>query len=98
MSFTPRLFLATALSPEQKEITLDESASRYLIKVLRLEPGARFFGFDAQAIEYEVQLLQTDVIPATAAVLSRHEKRELGRAIGLPWPKACQKDRKSISF
>jgi 16S rRNA (uracil1498-N3)-methyltransferase len=75
MSFIPRLFLATAPSPEQKEIVLDESASRYLVKVLRLESGARFFGFDSQAIEYEFQLLQTDVIPATAAVLSRREKK-----------------------
>jgi 16S rRNA (uracil1498-N3)-methyltransferase len=74
MSFTPRLFLATAPSPDQKEITLDESASRYLVKVLRLESGAKFLGFDEQAVEYELQLSQTDVVPATAAVLSRRSK------------------------
>jgi 16S rRNA (uracil1498-N3)-methyltransferase len=76
MSFIPRLFLATTPLPEQKEITLDESASRYLIKVLRLESGAKFLGFDAQAAKYELSLQQTDVIPATAAILSRREKSQ----------------------
>ncbi len=74
MSFVPRLFLATAPAPEQKEITLDESASRYLVKVLRLTPGARFLGFDAQAVEYELVLYQTDPVQATASILSRREK------------------------
>jgi 16S rRNA (uracil1498-N3)-methyltransferase len=74
MSFTPRLFLATVPPPEQKEITLDESASRYLVKVLRLESGTKFLGFDTQAVEYELVLNRTDVIPATATLLSRREK------------------------
>jgi 16S rRNA (uracil1498-N3)-methyltransferase len=74
MSFIPRLFLATVLLPEQKEITLNESASRYLVKVLRLESGARFLGFDSQAREYELVLQQTDTIPATAKILSCREK------------------------
>jgi 16S rRNA (uracil1498-N3)-methyltransferase len=73
MSFIPRLFLATAPSPEQKEIPLDENASRYLIKVLRLKPGARFLGFDARAVEYELILKQTEPLPATASVVSRRE-------------------------
>jgi 16S rRNA (uracil1498-N3)-methyltransferase len=76
MSFIPRLFLATAPTPEEKEIVLDESASRYLVKVLRLESGARFWGFDSQATEYELSLQQTDLIPATAKILSRRGKSE----------------------
>jgi 16S rRNA (uracil1498-N3)-methyltransferase len=76
MSFIPRLFLATAPTPEEKEIVLDESASRYLIKVLRLESGTRFLGFDSQATEYELALQQIDLIPATAKVLSRREKNK----------------------
>jgi 16S rRNA (uracil1498-N3)-methyltransferase len=76
MSFTPRLFLATAPLTEQKEITLDESASRYLTKVLRLESGARFLGFDSQATEYELALQQTDNVPVTAKILSRQEKAQ----------------------
>ena len=73
MSFIPRLFLATAPSLDQKEILLDESASRYLIKVLRMESGSRFLGFDAKAVEYELILNQTESIPATATVLSCRE-------------------------
>ena len=76
MSFIPRLFLAMVPLPEEKEIILDESASRYLIKVLRLESGTRFLGFDSRATEYELSLQQTDLIPATAKVLSRREKSE----------------------
>jgi len=74
MSFIPRLFLATVPLAEQKEIVLDESASRYLVKVLRLESGARFLGFDSQATEYELTLQQINSIPVTAKILSRHEK------------------------
>ncbi|HTA77762.1 MAG TPA: 16S rRNA (uracil(1498)-N(3))-methyltransferase [bacterium] len=96
MSFTPRLFLATAPSPDQKEITLDESASRYLVKVLRLELGAKFLGFDAQAVEYELQLNQTDVVPATATVISRNKKKEMGQgnwiALGQSLPKGPKID------
>jgi 16S rRNA (uracil1498-N3)-methyltransferase len=76
MSFIPRLFLATSPLPEQKEIVLDESASRYLVKVLRLESGTRFLGFDSQATEYELALQQTENIPATAKILSRQEKSQ----------------------
>src|SRR6185369_5893316 len=74
MSFIPRLFLASVPAPEQKEITLDESASRYLVKVLRLTAGARFLGFDAKAVEYELTLHRTDPVQATASILSRREK------------------------
>jgi 16S rRNA (uracil1498-N3)-methyltransferase len=71
MSFVPRLFLATEPAADQKELLLDESASRYLAKVLRLEKGARFVGFDARSNEYELELNSVDAIPATALILSR---------------------------
>lgn len=71
MSFTPRLFLPTAPADEQKEFVLDESASRYLVKVLRLEKGGRFIGFDARSNEYELELGPVESMPVIAAVLSR---------------------------
>ena len=74
MSFIPRLFLATAPLPNQNEMVLEESASRYLVKVLRLESGARFLGFDIRGVEYELVLNQIESIPALATVVSRREK------------------------
>jgi 16S rRNA (uracil1498-N3)-methyltransferase len=72
MSFTPRLFLATPPSVKAKELLLDESASRYLVKVMRLENGARFVGFDAQSNEYELELGPVEGLLVTAKVLSCH--------------------------
>ena len=52
MSSAPRVFLS-AVPPGQKEITLDEATSRYLIKVLRMGEGAHFSGFDGEGTRYQ---------------------------------------------
>lgn len=74
MSFIPRLFLP-AVPKDQKEIILDPSASRYLVKVLRLTEGARFSGFDAQSFQYEMTLRKADPQAAVAALLSKSEPK-----------------------
>ncbi len=70
MSFIPRLFLPP-ISPDQKEILLDELASRYLVKVLRLAEGSKFFGFDNQGFQYDLTLKNTGSHSVTASVLLR---------------------------
>ena len=95
MSFIPRLFLP-AFPKGQKEIILDESASRYLVKVLRLSEGSSFGGFDNQSVQYELSLKIADPQHAVALVLSRREKsRDLSRdfiALGQSLPKASKMD------
>lgn len=95
MSFIPRLFLPVV--PEnQHEITLDESASRYLVKVLRFTEGSIFKGFDSQGREYELALKKIDAEQSTASVLARHEKNlveaKLSIALGQSLPKAAKMD------
>jgi 16S rRNA (uracil1498-N3)-methyltransferase len=95
MSFIPRLFLPN-VPLGQKEISLDESSSRYLTKVLRLTEGVRFFGFDSQSIQYELVLKKADQKQAVAEVLSRSEinKGDFQNfiALGQSLPKAAKMD------
>lgn len=95
MSFIPRLYLS--LIPQgQKEITLDESATRYLVKVLRLGEGARFEGFDTQGGQYELTLKNIQGAQASATVLSRQEPNtgaeSLSFTLGQSLPKASKMD------
>src|ERR1019366_6108186 len=95
MSFIPRLFLPH-VPPGQKEIVLDESATRYLTKVLRLEEGAHILGFDPQSLQYELVLKKADSNQAVAEVLSRSEKNKGNSqnliALGQSLPKAAKMD------
>ena len=95
MSFIPRLFLPN-VSPEQKEIVLDESSTRYLVKVLRLVEGAHFFGFDPQSIQYELVLKNADSNQALAQILFRSEQNKRDSqgliALGQSLPKAAKMD------
>ncbi len=95
MSFIPRLFLP--MVPEnQQEITLDESASRYLVKVLRFTKGSIFKGFDSQGRQYDLALKETDAKQAIASVVARHEKNSISAgvfvALGQSLPKAGKMD------
>lgn len=95
MSFVPRLFLPSILK-SQTEITLDESATRYLVKVLRMGEGNRFGGFDAKGRQYELALKKTEGEQAFAAVLSCREPLEglarLSLTLGQSLPKASKMD------
>ncbi len=95
MSFIPRLFL-NAVPKDRNEIILDESASRYLLKVLRLEEGGLFLGFDAQSVQYELSLKKADPQGALASILSRSEPQAGGNqsyiALGQSLPKASKMD------
>ncbi len=95
MSFIPRLFLSSV--PEnQQEITLDESASRYLVKVLRLTEGSTFKGFDSQGQQYELALKKADARQSMVSVLIRHKKnpddKNIFLALGQSLPKAAKMD------
>lgn len=95
MSFVPRLFLPTV--PEnQHEITLNESASRYLVKVLRFTEGSVFKGFDSQGRQYELALKIMDAKQATASVVTRHDRNvdrtDIFIALGQSLPKAAKMD------
>lgn len=95
MSFIPRLFLPS-ISENQGEITLDESASRYLVKVLRFTEGSIFSGFDSKGHQYELILKKKDAQQAIASVLARREKNpENGNifiTLGQSLPKAAKMD------
>jgi 16S rRNA (uracil1498-N3)-methyltransferase len=95
MSFMPRLFLPS-ISENQHEIVLDESASRYLVKVLRFAEGSIFAGFDPEGRQYELALKKTDARQATASVLARREKNldsgNISIALGQSLPKAAKMD------
>lgn len=95
MSFVPRLYLPL-VPKDQKEITLDESATRYLVKVLRLGDGAHFGGFDTQGCQYELSLKRTEGPNASATVLSRREPasdtERLSLTLGQSLPKASKMD------
>lgn len=95
MSFVPRLFLSS-IAKDKDEITLDESATRYLVRVLRLVEGSRLSAFDAQGCQYELALKQTEGPQATAKVLSRREPtpgaQNLLLTLGQSLPKAFKMD------
>lgn len=93
MSFIPRLFLPV-LSPQLKDVELDESASRYLVKVLRLAEGARFNGFDSGGRRYELSLKSISGPRAQALILSCTEAKAAGVRITLAQslPKASKMD------
>ena len=69
MSFVPRLYLSSA-APDHMERVLEESASRYLVKVLRMKEGDRFGGFDSQGRQYELVLKKAELPHCAASVLS----------------------------
>ncbi len=95
MSFIPRLFLAE-VPPPPAELSLEEPASRYLVKVLRLRDGARFLGFDPQGRQYELVLKKADLPQALAAVLSSPDAPKgsagLCLALGQSLPKSTKMD------
>jgi len=95
MSFVPRLFLPS-ISKDQIEIALDESATRYLVRVLRMEEGGRFGGFDATGRQYELALKRAGEPQALAAVLSSREPTldaaNLSLALAQSLPKASKMD------
>lgn len=94
MSFIPRLFLPS-VPPPPAEFNLDESATRYLVKVLRMGEGSRFLGFDAQGGQYELTLKKADLPQALAKVLSREEPsgmEGIRLALGQSLPKSSKMD------
>jgi 16S rRNA (uracil1498-N3)-methyltransferase len=95
MSFVPRLYLPSILE-NQNEITLDESASRYLVKVLRMEEGDRARGFDDQGRQYELTLKKIEGQRVHATVLSRREPppelESLSLTLGQSLPKSSKMD------
>lgn len=95
MSFIPRLYLPSILK-DQTEITLDEFATRYLVKVLRMEEGARFGGFDAQGRQYELILKKISGPQVSSSVLSCREPegglKSLSLTLGQSLPKASKMD------
>ncbi len=95
MSFIPRLFLPS-VSETQHEIILDESASRYLVKVLRFTEGSFFKGFDSRGCQYDLTLKKMDAKQTTASILTRHGKNHnrasIFIALGQSLPKAAKMD------
>jgi 16S rRNA (uracil1498-N3)-methyltransferase len=95
LSFVPRLFLP-GLADNRDEITLDESASRYLTKVLRLRAGDKLLGFDGKGFDYELCLQTVDERLAQVSVKGRRGKEETGEAVritlGQSLPKAGKMD------
>lgn len=95
MSFIPRFFLPSATDGET-EIVLDESASHYLVRVLRMAEGGRFKGFDAQERRYELVLKKADPFQAVAQIVSSEEKAPADSKIlitlGQSLPKASKMD------
>jgi 16S rRNA (uracil1498-N3)-methyltransferase len=95
MSFIPRLYLSS-ISKSQNEIILDESSSRYLVKVLRLVEGAPFAGFDSQGFQYDLVLKKADSRQAIASLSARRGKKaddvNLFIALGQSLPKAAKMD------
>ncbi len=95
MSFVPRLFLPS-IAEGQSEVALDDSASHYLTKVLRLAEGDPFLGFDSRGFQYDLNLKKSGPGPATASVLRRREKARndsgVFLALGQGLPKAAKMD------
>ena len=95
MSFVPRLFLPR-IPLGRAEILLEASASRYLVKVLRLGEGARFAGFDPEGNRYELRLSKADPAGSTAQVIERLEGQDgeagLSLALAQSLPKASKMD------
>lgn len=95
MSFIPRLYLPP-VPKDQTELIMDESATRYLVKVLRMAEGARFWGFDAQGHQYELALKKVEFPQALATVLSRREppsgSQSLSLTLGQGLPKSSKMD------
>jgi 16S rRNA (uracil1498-N3)-methyltransferase len=90
-----RLFIPS-LHKAQNEFALDESTSRYLIKVLRLENGARFTGFDASGVQYQLELKAAHLPQALVKVQSRNDAKansgSLSITLGQSLPKASKMD------
>lgn len=95
MSFIPRLFLP-ALSKGQTEITLEEHLSRYLVKVLRLNEGGRFVGFNSSGLQCELIVRKADPASAVAVVTGPIERGTsqsgVHIALGQSLPKASKMD------
>lgn len=95
MTFIPRLYLPS-VPKSQTELIIDESATRYLVKVLRMGEGARFWGFDAQGCQYELALKKADLPQALASVLSRQDpppgSKKLSLTLGQSLPKSSKMD------
>ena len=89
MSFVPRLFLPS-LPPAGVEVSLPGPISRYLVKVLRLGAGDRFYGFDGKGMEWEFIIKESNVQAATASRAEKKSKSvmtsslQLALAQGLP--------------
>jgi 16S rRNA (uracil1498-N3)-methyltransferase len=95
LSFVPRLFLP-GLADNRDLITLDESASRYLTKVLRLKEGDTILGFDGKGFEYELCLQTAHEGHAQVSLKGRMQKEETGAAVKITLaqslPKASKMD------
>jgi len=59
MPFAPRLFLPSLASCSD-ETVLNDQLSHYLVKVLRLREGDKFWGFDGKGLERELTLKKAD--------------------------------------
>jgi 16S rRNA (uracil1498-N3)-methyltransferase len=93
MSFVPRLFLPL-VPPDRDEILLEESASRYLVKVLRFTEGSRFSGFDPQGNRYELRLAKADPSGAAAQVVERREREPRESRLSLTLAQSLPKSSK----
>ncbi|WP_237067711.1 16S rRNA (uracil(1498)-N(3))-methyltransferase [Microbulbifer guangxiensis] len=82
----PRIFCPEPLSG-QSEVTLDEGASRHLVKVLRLQPGRPLVLFDGHGGEYEAELSEAGKRARVRVGEFRDQEREsplvLTLAIGI---------------
>jgi 16S rRNA (uracil1498-N3)-methyltransferase len=95
LSFIPRLFLPS-LSLKETQFEMEESLSKYLTRVLRLQEGDLFRGFDGRGSEFELRLGKTNGTRSTASVvlLSESSQGRQGPAIALAQslPKASKMD------
>ena len=78
MPSAPRVFLPS-LSAYSPEMTLEKPVSHYLVKVLRLKEGERFWGFDGLGLERELILRRADA-EGVLADFSGKETRAGGEA------------------
>jgi len=84
------------ISKNQTEIILDESATRYLVKVLRLGEGAAFAGFDSQSCQFDLKLKKVEGSRAIASIEFKRDQPNLRDslfiALGQSLPKAGKMD------
>jgi 16S rRNA (uracil1498-N3)-methyltransferase len=66
----PRVYQSISLA-EGREVSLDVSASQYLVKVLRLRESARLIVFDGQGNSYEAELTSIRGKQATVKLLNQ---------------------------